>query len=114
MESPTSHLPDKLIVFCTSASSTEAERIARNLVEGRLAACVSIISSVRSVFRWQNEVQTASEYLLIIKTTFARYPALQDAIVSMHSYEVPECIAIPVVAGLPAYLSWVEREVANM
>lgn len=97
---------DFIVVLCTCASAEEASRIARGLVEQQAAACVTILPSVRSVYRWQGAVEEASEHLLVIKTRAACYPTLETAIKSLHSYEVPEIIALPIVAGSKSYLDW--------
>jgi len=80
------------------------------VVEARLAACVNILPRVQSVYRWQGAVESASEIPLLIKTTAANYPALENAIRAQHPYEIPEIIALPVERGLPAYLNWVAAE----
>lgn len=84
--------------------------IARALVKEKQAACVNVLPSVTSIFRWQEKVQRSREMLMLIKTTRRRYPALQKAIRSLHSYEVPEIISIRIDRGLPLYIDWVERE----
>ena len=94
------HLPD----------AAAAEGLASALVEARLAACVSFATGVRSVYRWQGKIETANEVTLTIKTTQRHYPALEAAIRAAHPYELPEIIALPVVAGLPSYLQWVVAE----
>lgn len=96
----------------TTATSTreEAQRIAAALVERRLAACVQIAGPVRSVYRWQGRVEQADEWLLYAKTTSERYDAAESAIREMHSYECPEVIATPIVAGSSAYLEWLAAE----
>jgi periplasmic divalent cation tolerance protein len=80
------------------------------LIEQRLAACVNIMPAVQSVYRWQNAVEEVIEVTLVAKTTQARYDELEAAIKSAHPYEVPEIIAIPIAAGLPAYLEWVVQQ----
>ena len=101
-----------LVVFCTCGSPDEASRIANALVEERLAACVNIVPPIRSIYRWQGAVEQAAETLLLIKTTAERFPALRDRIQGLHSYEVPEIIAVPIYDGSAAYLSWLSGEVA--
>ena len=93
------NLPDQAI----------AERIAHHVVAIRVAACVSILAPCRSVYRWQGAVEEAAEIPLLIKTTADRYPDLERAIKSMHPYDVPEIIAIPIVRGWPPYLGWVDE-----
>jgi periplasmic divalent cation tolerance protein len=95
------------IVFITFASEEEAKRIASALVVENLAACVSLVPSVASFYRWEGALHSASEILGIIKTTALAYPALQIRIQELHSYQVPEIVALSVSQGLPAYLHWV-------
>ena len=104
-------MTDKIVVLSTCASAEEAEKLARQLVEQRLAACVNIVSGARSVFRWKEKIENASEWLLVIKTRRDRFEALRDTLIGMHSYDVPEVIALPVIDGSAAYLGWVDREV---
>lgn len=104
-----------MVAFVTAATSDEATRIARALVEERLAACVNILAPIASVYRWEGQVQQDSEVLLVIKTTDARLPALIRRVKALHSYQVPEIIAVPISDGSPEYLRWVldeTREVA--
>jgi periplasmic divalent cation tolerance protein len=106
-------MTDKLVVLVTCGTAKEAERIARALVEARLAACGNILQSpVRSVYRWKNKIESAREFLLLIKTSRRRFAKLQAAIKLLHSYEVPEIIALPIAAGSPAYLDWLTESVA--
>ncbi|PBJ84510.1 divalent-cation tolerance protein CutA [Lysobacteraceae bacterium NML93-0399] len=98
---------DALACFSTCPDAAAAERIARTLVEERLAACVNLLPQVRSVYRWEGEVAVDDEVLLMIKTTSARLPALRTRLQALHPYDVPELIALPVAGGLPAYLQWI-------
>jgi len=82
-------------------------------VERKLAACVNILAPCTSVYRWNDAVETATEVPLLVKTTLARYPALQAALTEAHPYELPEIIAVPLQEGLPAYLAWVGAETLN-
>lgn len=100
-----------LVVFCTCGEKGEAQRIARDLVESKLAACVNILPSVQSIYRWQGQVETAQEILLLIKTTPERFPELQQRIMHLHSYETPEIIALPVSIGSDKYLAWIQESV---
>lgn len=95
-----------LLIFCTCRSQTEAERLAHHLIAARLAACVNILPGLTSIYRWREQVETAAEHLLLIKSDDAAYPALEAAIKSLHDYEVPEIVAIDIARGLPAYLNW--------
>lgn len=106
-------MTDKIVVFSTCASPEDAERIARRLVDSRLAACVSIVPGIRSVYRWQGKVEDAAEQLLVIKTSRAAFPALRAEIENVHPYEVPEILALPVVEGSEKYLSWLAAEVGE-
>ena len=99
-----------LIVLVTASSRQEAEKIGQAVVNEKLAACVNILSSVTSIFRWHGKVQKSREALLIVKTTERRYAALERLICSMHSYEVPEIIAVKIKKGLSQYTAWVEQE----
>jgi periplasmic divalent cation tolerance protein len=93
-----------------SAPPRAARRLARSLVDRRVAACVNLVPGVRSVYRWKGRVEEASETLLVIKTPASRVRALLAAVEELHPYEVPEGIALPVVAGLAPYLRWLEGE----
>ena len=99
-----------LIVITNLADVAGARQLGRALVERRLAACVNILPAVESVYRWRDAVEEASEVTLLIKTTAARYAELEEAIRALHPYELPELIALPVSAGLPAYLQWIAQE----
>lgn len=99
-----------VVVLCSCPDAKSAERIALAMVEERLAACVNVLPGVTSVYRWQDEVTSESEVLLLIKTSAARYPALETRLAALHPYEVPEIIALPIAAGLPAYLNWLAAE----
>lgn len=102
---------DNVLIVLTNCPDAEvADRIARTLVEQGLAACVNQLPPVSSVYRWRGSVERAREVPLLIKTTRERMAELQDAIRALHPYELPEIVAIPVVAGLPAYLRWVLDE----
>lgn len=106
-------MTDARVVFTTAGSGSEAEKIARALVERRLAACVNILPQIRSIYRWEEKVEDATEILLIIKTTAARFTAVRDAIKELHSYDVPECIALPIIDGSAEYLQWLTQNVAG-
>jgi periplasmic divalent cation tolerance protein len=104
-------MTDKRIVLCTAGSEDEARNIARYLVAQRLAACANIVPQVESIYRWQGKVESSGEWLLLIKTTAERFPAVRDAIRELHSYELPECVAISIEEGSPGYLEWIEQSV---
>jgi len=99
-----------LIVLVMASSRKEAIRIAQAVVKEKLAACVNILSPVTSIFRWKGKVQRSRETLLIVKTTERRYPGLERLIRSLHSYEVPEIVALRINRGLSQYTAWVEQE----
>lgn len=102
-------MSDALAIFCTCSNADEARRIARDLVASRLAACVNILPLVESIYRWQGEVETAQEALLVIKTVRERFPDVQQRILHLHSYDTPEIIALPVATGLEKYLAWIQE-----
>jgi periplasmic divalent cation tolerance protein len=105
---------DEILLILTSLPDADsAQRIARLLVEQHLAACVNILAPCTSVYRWQDNIETATEVPLLIKTSLLCYPALQAALTEAHPYELPEIIAVPIHKGLPAYLSWVGAETAE-
>ena len=99
-----------LLVITNLPDRAAAEKLAEALIDGRLAACVNILSPCRSVYRWQGKVQHDEEFPLLVKTTRERYAALEQAIRAAHPYELPEIIAVPVERGLPAYLDWVAQQ----
>ncbi len=99
-------MTDNIVVLSTCAAEADAERLARALVEGRLAACVNVVPGVRSFYRWKGEIESAVEFLLIVKTSRDLFPALCAEVEKLHPYEVPELLALPVVAGAEKYLSW--------
>jgi periplasmic divalent cation tolerance protein len=99
-----------LLVLTNLPDRAAAEKLADELVEKRVAACINILAPCRSVYRWKGAVQRDEEHPMLIKTTRERYPALEQALRSGHPYELPEIIALPIERGLPAYLQWVEGE----
>jgi periplasmic divalent cation tolerance protein len=104
-------MTDKRIVLCTAGSEDEARNIARHLVERRLAACVNLVPQIESIYHWQGKIESSREWLLVIKTTADRFPAVRDAIRELHSYELPECVAINIEDGAADYLEWIEHSV---
>jgi periplasmic divalent cation tolerance protein len=106
------HLSDAefCLVLVTASSEAEATAIAQTVVQEKLAACVNLIP-VRSVYIWQDRLQQEPEWQLLIKTTCDRFLALQERILALHSYEVPEILAIPIEAGSPSYLAWIGTQV---
>ena len=101
-------MTDKRIVLTTTGSREEAERIAQTLVEGELAACVNVVGPMTSIYRWQGKVDRADEFLLVIKTTAAATKRVEAKIRELHSYELPECIVLPIEGGNEKYLKWIE------
>ena len=99
-----------LLVLTNCPDEEAANTIALAIVEARLAACVNILPRVQSIYRWQGRIESATEIPLLIKSTAASYPALEQAIRTLHPYEIPEIVALPITAGLPAYLNWVAEE----
>ena len=105
-------MTNKIVVLVTCGSAKEARRIARAVVEQRMAACANIVTSpVQSVYRWKGRVESAKEFLLIIKTTQSRFAKLKAEVKRLHSYDVPEIIALPIAAGGIDYLNWISESV---
>jgi periplasmic divalent cation tolerance protein len=97
-------------VHVTSSDRDEAARIAADVVRRRLAACAQVIAPITSTYWWQGEIQQAEEWLLLMKTTSDRFEELTACVRELHSYEVPEIVAVPIVRGTPDYLQWIRRE----
>lgn len=104
-------MSNKRLVMTATGSQEEARRIAHALVERRLAACVNIIPSMESVYRWQGKIETAQEWLLLIKTDEATAARVRDSITELHSYDLPECIEFSIDGGSEAYLNWIAESV---
>lgn len=102
-------MSERLIVLSTVQRAEDAERIARALVERGLAACVNIVPGVTSVYRWKGRVQAETERLLLIKTRAQRFEAVREALVTLHPYELPEVVALPLEAGHGPYLAWLDE-----
>ena len=105
-------MTDKIVVLSTCGSAEEAVRIAQALVEKKLAACVNVTPAVRSFYRWKGVIEDEQESLLVIKSSRGLFDQLRVEIEKLHSYEVPEVIAVPIVDGSEGYLEWLERELA--
>jgi periplasmic divalent cation tolerance protein len=103
-------MTDKIVVLTTCDSEMLAEQLARHLVEHRFAACVNILPRARSVYRWKEKIEDAGEWLLLIKSRRDLFAALRAEIQKLHTYEVPEVIAIPIVDGSEAYLGWLDSQ----
>jgi periplasmic divalent cation tolerance protein len=104
---------DLQIVLCTVPDRDSAEQIATTLVAESLAACVNIVPGLTSVYRWKGAIETEAELLLVIKSSREVFTALRDRITALHSYELPEVIAVPIRDGLPAYLEWITTALAS-
>jgi periplasmic divalent cation tolerance protein len=102
-------MTDKIVILSTCSDEQEAERIARALVDARLAACVNVIPRVRSFYRWKGAVEDASECLLVIKSSRPLFAELRAALGKAHSYEVPEVVALHIADGAPNYLNWLHE-----
>lgn len=105
-------MTDKVVIFVTCSSAEEAGRIARALVQQRLAACVNISNPIRSLYRWEGRVRDDPEVLLVIKTARGLFDRVRRAVEKMHSYQVPEVICLPVIDAAPNYLNWLTSSVA--
>jgi periplasmic divalent cation tolerance protein len=102
-------MTDKVVVLTTAGNESEAQKIASQLVERRLAACV--IPRIQSVYRWKDKVESAEEYLLVIKSTKLRVQEIEAAIRALHSYDLPEFLVIPIEGGSAEYLKWLQESV---
>jgi periplasmic divalent cation tolerance protein len=102
------------VVFVTAPDAEVARTLARTLVEERLIACANVLPPVQSIYRWQGRVEEAAEVLLVLKTVQDRLPALVGRVKELHPYQVPEIIALPVEAALPAYAAWIAEETARL
>ena len=103
-----------LLVLTNLPDRDSAQRVAQSLIENHAAACVNILAECNSVYRWEGKMENASEVPLLIKTTRSAYPRVEKLIRSHHPYELPEIIAVSVVAGLPAYLQWAVQDVSSI
>jgi periplasmic divalent cation tolerance protein len=104
---------ERLLVLTTVARAEDAERIAEELVGRRLAACVNVLPGVRSIYRWKGALERDEERLLVVKTRADRFEALRETLLTLHPYEVPEVVAVPIEAGSPAYLRWLDESVGE-
>jgi periplasmic divalent cation tolerance protein len=103
-------MTDKILVMSNCGTAEEAGKVARALLDARLAACVNIVPGVLSLYHWQGAIEEAAEWTLLIKSTRAHFSALCSELRRVHSYQVPEIIALPIVDGDASYLEWIERE----
>jgi periplasmic divalent cation tolerance protein len=99
-----------IVVFVSVSNEGESLKIARTIVQEKLAACANLFPRIRSIYRWEGKICDEPEWYLIIKTRRALFPLLQERIKALHSYEVPEIIALAIVEGLPSYLDWIGKE----
>jgi len=106
-------MTDKRIVLTTAGTKEEAHKIARTLVERRLAACVNLVPEVESVYRWQGKIEQSMEWLLVIKTAAAMFPQVGETIRELHSYELPECVCVAIEDGSAEYLEWLGEQVVG-
>jgi periplasmic divalent cation tolerance protein len=102
-----------LVILNTCPDKESATKVANSLIERQLAACVNILPGLTSVYPWKGQIETGEEVLLIIKSTRSAYEAVETAIRETHPYELPEVVAVPIVAGLQAYLSWIGESVVT-
>ena len=102
-------MSEPIVVLVTCGSEEEALKIANSLVEERLAACVNIVSPVRSIYRWEGKICDEREWMLFIKTQKQRFEDLEKKVRALHSYSVPEIIALPIIEGASSYLNWVKE-----
>lgn len=103
-------MTDKIVVLSTCDSEEQAAKVARGLVERKLAACVSILPGARSIYRWKGQIEDTAEWVLVIKSRRDLFDALRTELQKLHSYEVPEVVALPIVDGSEGYLAWLDRE----
>jgi periplasmic divalent cation tolerance protein len=101
---------NSLLVITNLPDAQSAAKLAQQIVQARAAACVNQLAPCTSTYRWQGKIESATEVTLLIKSTRAAYPRLENLISMAHPYELPEIIAVPLTAGLPAYLSWIANE----
>ncbi len=106
-------MTDKRIVLTTCGSEAEASKIANFLVENRLAACANLIPHIKSIYRWQGKVESGEEWLLLIKTSVHQLESVRDAILELHSYDLPEFLVLSIEAGSAEYLNWLEESIGK-
>jgi periplasmic divalent cation tolerance protein len=107
-------MTNKIVVLVTCGSIDEAQRIGRTLVDRKLVACANILRApVQSIYWWKNKIELAEEVLLLLKSSRSRFAAVESAIRKLHSYDLPEIIALPITAGSRGYLDWVSRSASG-
>ena len=104
-------MTDKIVILVTAANRDECRKIARHLVEARLAACVNILPPIESIYHWQGQIAEEQEYLLIVKSAKALFPEIETEILKLHSYRTPEIICLPIDEGSRNYLQWISDSV---
>lgn len=104
---------DAIVVLVTTSSEEEATSLGKLLVEQQLVACVNVLPKVKSIFQWEGKISEEEEYLMILKTRKPLFKALEETIITQHSYEVPEIIAMPIEVGSQSYLSWIQDVTTN-
>ena len=106
-------MTEKIIVLSNTGSFAEARKIARALIDGKLAACVNIVPGVESIYWWQHKVEAAAEWMIVVKTLRSKFDAVQETIRALHSYDLPECITLAIEGGLPEYLQWIRDSIES-
>ena len=106
-------MTDKIVVLVTGGNARECARIARHLLDRRLIACANLVPQIRSLYTWKGKIADEKECLMLLKSSRERFPALQAEIEKLHSYSVPEIMALPVIDGSPNYLDWIAESVAG-
>lgn len=107
-------MTNKIVVLVTCRSIKEAQQIGRTLVDRKLVACANILRApVQSIYRWKNKIELAEEVLLLLKSSRSRFAALESAIRKLHSYDLPEIIALPIAGGSRGYLDWISKSVSG-
>jgi periplasmic divalent cation tolerance protein len=103
-------MTEYIVVYVTAPNEEEAGKIARSLVEDKLAGCVNIVKNMRSIYRWQGKIEDEDEVLMIVKTRKEHFAHIREMVKRLHSYSVPEIIVLPIVAGSEDYLTWLKEE----
>jgi len=104
-------MTDKIVIFITAANRRECKKIARHLIEAKLAACVNITQGIDSVYRWEGNIAEDKEFLMMVKSTRGLFPEIKRAVAKIHSYHTPEIICLPIIDGSRNYLEWIAQSV---
>lgn len=104
---------EEIVVYITAPGEEEAARIAQSLVESRLAACINIVKNIRSIYAWQGNIEDDTEILMIVKSRAGLFNLLEAKVKQLHSYDVPEIIALPIVTGSEDYLKWLNESTSS-